>query len=68
MHLIKDEPFCSKTTNVTMTAEVTRSAREWADDMGLKWATVRQRRYRGWPWSEALKPELRRTTASERGR
>lgn len=61
MAMQKEEPLCSQRTKVTITTEVTRSAREWAEAMGLKWETVRRRRYRGWSWTEALKPELRRS-------
>ncbi|WP_447593567.1 hypothetical protein [Aquipseudomonas campi] len=37
-------------------------AKDWADRLGIAWDTVRQRRYRGDSWSEALQPCLRRTT------
>ncbi|MWK56924.1 hypothetical protein GO594_13135 [Pseudomonas otitidis] len=33
----------------------------WAAARGLKWGTVRQRRYRGSNWQEALTPGLRRS-------
>lgn len=36
-------------------------AKDWADRLGIAWDTVRQRRYRGDPWSEAFQPYLRRT-------
>ena len=36
-------------------------ARRWADRLGIAWDTVRQRRYRGDPWTEAFQPYLRRT-------
>ncbi|MCC3679216.1 hypothetical protein LLE81_00205 [Staphylococcus epidermidis] len=36
-------------------------AKEWADRLGIAWDTVRQRRYRGDPWTEAFQPYLRRT-------
>lgn len=61
MAMMKEEPFCSMGTQVTMTTAVTRSAREWAEAVGLPWETVRRRRYRGASWSEALRPGLRRS-------
>lgn len=38
---------------------MTKPAMQWADERGLKWQTVKMRRFRGWTWSEALHPELR---------
>jgi len=36
----------------------TKTAPEWAAERGLKWHTVKMRRYRGCTWNEALSPEL----------
>lgn len=41
---------------------VTLPAAEWAARRGLKWQTVKMRRLRGDNWTEALAPELRRST------
>ncbi len=57
--------FCSKETSLTL--QVTKTAREWAGELGVKWETVRKRRYRGWSWTEALDPRLRKTTFNDRG-
>ncbi|MNG36564.1 hypothetical protein D3C84_1236330 [compost metagenome] len=38
----------------------TKPASQWAAERGLKWQTVKMRRFRGWTWAEALHPELRR--------
>jgi hypothetical protein len=37
-------------------------AAEWAARLGLKWQTVKMRRMRGANWTEALAPELKRST------
>lgn len=58
----KEVPFCSIGTQVTLATGVTRSAREWAEVVGLSWETVRRRRYRGASWAEALCPGLRRSS------
>ncbi len=52
--------ICGASTLVTFDGEE-RSALEWATKRGLKWQTVRMRRYRGASWEEALRPGLRRT-------
>ena len=49
--LIDDGPFCPA---------IEMPAREWASRLGIAWDTVRQRRYRGDPWSAAFQPQLRR--------
>lgn len=38
---------------------VTRTAWEWAVVRKLKWNTVRNRRYRGKNWREALAPKVK---------
>jgi hypothetical protein len=53
--------ICAGATLVTLDG-VTRPAMLWAALLGLKWQTVKMRRHRGENWTEALKPELRRTT------
>jgi hypothetical protein len=53
--------ICAGATLVTFD-DVTRPAMMWAALRGLKWQTVKMRRHRGESWTEALKPELRRTT------
>ncbi len=60
-----DDVFCHQ--ELPLTLPVTKTAKEWAEEFGLKWDTVRQRRYRGWSWSEALNPKLRRSTFNDRG-
>lgn len=52
--------------NMTCAAEMlvtiegqTKPAIQWAAERGLKWQTVKMRRFRGWTWAEALHPELR---------
>lgn len=52
--------ICANSTRVTL-GEVTKTAIEWAEERGLKWQTVRMRRYRGASWEEALRPGLRRS-------
>lgn len=60
-----EDVFCHQ--NLPLTLPVTKTAKQWAEEFGLKWDTVRQRRYRGWSWSEALDPRLRKTTFNDRG-
>lgn len=55
-----EQALCSEKT--TLTLEVTKTAREWANELGLDWETVRKRRYRGWSWNDALGAGHRRTT------
>lgn len=55
------ETICASTTLITIGGE-THTAIEWAKKRGLKWQTVRMRRYRGEGWDAALSPRLRRTT------
>ncbi len=52
----KVQPFCAGDDRISI------SCRELAAALGIKWDTVRQRRYRGWSWSEAINPKLRRTS------
>jgi len=49
---------CSATMLVTLNGQ-TKLAPEWAAERGLKWQTVKMRRFRGSTWEEALRPELR---------
>jgi len=51
--------ICATNTLVTL-GGVTKTAIDWAEKRGLKWQTVRMRRYRGSSWEEALRPGLRR--------
>lgn len=53
--------ICAGATPVTRNG-ITLPAAEWAARLGLKWQTVKMRRMRGDNWTEALAPELRRTT------
>lgn len=53
--------ICAGATPVTRDG-VTLPAAEWAARLGLKWQTVKMRRMRGDNWTEALAPELRRST------
>jgi hypothetical protein len=53
--------ICAGATLITLEG-VTRPAMMWAALRGLKWQTVKMRRHRGETWTEALMPELRRTT------
>jgi hypothetical protein len=55
-----EKALCSEKTALTL--EVTKTAKEWANELGLDWETVRKRRYRGWSWTDALGAGLRRTT------
>jgi len=48
---------CAAKTLVTLGGK-TKTAPEWAAERGLKWHTVKMRRYRGAGWEEALRPEL----------
>lgn len=52
---------CAGATPITRDG-ITLPAAEWAARLGIKWNTVKMRRLRGDGWTEALKPELRRTT------
>ena len=54
-----EQTVCASTTRITLGNE-TLTAIEWAKRRGLKWQTVRMRRYRGEGWTEALSPGLRR--------
>lgn len=53
--------ICAGATMITRDG-ITLAAAEWAARLGLKWQTVKMRRLRGDNWSEALAPELRRST------
>lgn len=53
--------ICAGATLVTLNGQ-TMPALEWAVRRGLKWQTVKMRRMRGDNWTEALAPELRRST------
>lgn len=57
-----DLPVCLPLGGTVCGVAMVLPAREWADRLGIAWDTVRQRRYRGDPWSEAFQPYLRRTT------
>lgn len=50
--------ICAAETLVTLDG-TTKQAARWAAERGLKWQTVKMRRFRGWSWTEALHPELR---------
>lgn len=52
---------CAAAMLVTLDG-ATKTAKEWADERGLKWQTVKMRRYRGGSWEEALHSELQRTS------
>lgn len=52
---------CAGATPITRD-DITLPAAEWAARLGLKWSTVKMRRMRGFTWSEALEPRLKRTT------
>lgn len=56
-----DIPVCLPLGGTVCGVAMVLPAREWADRLGIAWDTVRQRRYRGDPWSEAFQPYLRRT-------
>lgn len=49
---------CAAEMLVTLDGQ-TKPASQWAAERGLKWQTVKMRRFRGWTWAEALHPELR---------
>lgn len=49
---------CAAEMLVTLEGQ-TKPAIQWAAERGLKWQTVKMRRFRGWTWAEALHPELR---------
>ncbi|MGV8917815.1 MAG: hypothetical protein ACOH2R_08455 [Pseudomonas sp.] len=53
--------ICAGATLVTL-GGICLPAVEWAERRGLKWQTVKMRRLRGDTWSDALAPELRRST------
>ncbi len=53
--------ICAAAMPVTLNGQ-TKLASQWAAERGLKWQTVKMRRMRGENWTEALTPELRRTT------
>lgn len=48
------DTICAATSLVTL-GGVTKSAQEWARERGVKWQTVKMRRYRGSSWGEALR-------------
>lgn len=50
--------ICSAAMLVTFDGQ-TKTASEWAAERGLKWQTVKMRRFRGGSWEEALRPDLR---------
>ncbi|TBW11690.1 hypothetical protein E0E50_05835 [Azotobacter chroococcum subsp. isscasi] len=50
-------PICAAEMPVTLDGR-TKPASQWAAERGLKWQTVKMRRYRGARWEEALRPEL----------
>lgn len=52
---------CAGATLVTLNG-ITLPAVEWAAKRGLKWQTVKMRRMRGDNWTDALTPELRRSS------
>lgn len=52
------DTICAAEMPVTL-GEKTLPASQWAAERGLKWQTVKMRRYRGASWREALHPELR---------
>ena len=56
---------CAGATKVTRDG-ITLAAAEWAARLGLKWQTVKMRRMRGANWTEALAPELKRSTFMKR--
>lgn len=58
-------PICAAEMPVTLDGR-TKPASQWAAERGLKWQTVKMRRYRGAGWIEALCPELRRTPWMDR--
>lgn len=58
---------CAGATLITRDG-ITLAAAEWAARLGLKWQTVKMRRMRGDNWTEALTPELKRSTFMSRWR
>ncbi|WP_437883521.1 hypothetical protein [Pseudomonas sp. LRF_L74] len=56
----------SMNAEVTLVAPVTKTAIEWAKEMGINWETVKRRRYRGWAWEQALSPRRRRLPIMEK--
>lgn len=57
-----DLPVCLPLGGTICSVALEMPAKEWADRLGIAWDTVRQRRYRGDPWSEAFQPYLRRSS------
>jgi hypothetical protein len=53
--------ICAGATLITRDG-ITLPAAAWAARLGLKWQTVKMRRLRGDNWTDALAPELRRST------
>ena len=51
------DTICAAEMPVTLGGK-TLPASQWAAERGLKWQTVKMRRYRGASWREALRPEL----------
>jgi hypothetical protein len=58
---------CAGATLVTLDGE-TLPAVAWASRRGLKWQTVKMRRMRGDSWTDALAPELKRSSFMRRWR
>lgn len=61
----KQTEVCTKTAIVAIAGE-TKAAREWAVINGVKWQTVKMRRYRGWPWPKAVGPKRQKISCSQR--
>jgi hypothetical protein len=57
--------ICAGAQLVTLDGK-TMPAMEWALGRGLKWSTVKMRRMRGADWTEALAPELKRSSFMRR--
>lgn len=53
--------ICAGATPITMDG-LTMPAIAWATARGLKWQTVKMRRMRGDSWTQALQPNLRKST------
>jgi hypothetical protein len=59
MYDIHHQPYiCAASMPVCVAGQV-KPAREWASIHGIKWQTLKMRRYRGLSWAEAF-GELRR--------
>jgi hypothetical protein len=56
-----DMPVMLPVSHGLFGAAIEMPAKDWADRLGIAWDTVRQRRYRGDPWTSAFQPCLRRT-------